>query len=80
MKKQEKTISLIELKENQKARVVSISAGWQAAKRLSDLGLVPGTKVKIIRRAILGPIEIEVRGSKFVLGRGLASKVLVEPL
>jgi len=80
MKKQDKIISLIELKEGQKGKVVSLSAGWQAAKRLSDLGLVPETRIKILRKAILGPLEIEVRGSKFVLGRGLASKVLVEPL
>lgn len=36
--------------------------------RLADLGLVPGTEVKVIRRAPFGdPIEIEVRGYRLCL-------------
>ncbi len=36
--------------------------------RLADLGFVPGTEVKVIRRAPLGdPIEIEVRGYRLCL-------------
>jgi ferrous iron transport protein A len=36
--------------------------------RVADLGFVPGTHVKVIRRAPLGdPIEIEIRGYRLCL-------------
>jgi len=74
-----KIISLGELKKEQEAEIISIDAGWRATKRLADLGLVPETKIKILRNApILGPIEIQVRGSRVVIGRGLASKILIK--
>jgi ferrous iron transport protein A len=74
-----KEISLLSLKTNQEAKIVKINGGSEAIKRLSDLGLTPNTKIKILRKAIFGgPIEVEVRRSRFSLGRGLALKILVE--
>ena len=58
--------------------VIGVNAGFRAKKRLADLGVVPG--VKIIRKNSApwkGPIEIIVKGTSLVIGRGLASKVLV---
>lgn len=61
--------------------------GWRAenrfskgaAKRLADLGILPGTRLKVVRRAPFGgPVEVEVGGSRFMIGRGLASKIIVE--
>lgn len=75
----EKELSLISLKLGQIGEILSIAGGRMATKRLADLGLTPGTTVKLLRKAPLwGPVEIEVRGSRLVLGRGLASKVLVK--
>jgi Fe2+ transport system protein FeoA len=74
----EKQIFLIEAEEGKEIEIISIEAGLQATKRLSDLGLTPKTKIKILRKAISGPIEIELRGSKLVLGRGLASKIFIK--
>ncbi len=45
--------------------------------RLLDMGLVPGTRVKVINNQNRGPILVEVRDSKMALGRGLASRILV---
>jgi ferrous iron transport protein A len=73
-----KEFSLLQAKENEKLVVVSIMGGRMATKRLADMGLVPGTKIKVLRKAIFGPIEIEVESSKLVLGRGLAAKVFVQ--
>ncbi len=71
--------SLIDMKEGQRGIIVSILGGRMATKRLADLGVTPGTKVKVLRNAPFhGPIEIEARDSRLVLGRGLASKVLVK--
>jgi len=70
--------SLLQAKENEKLVVVSIMGGRMATKRLADMGLVPGTKIKVLRKAPFGPIEIEVKGTKLALGRGLATKVFVK--
>ena len=76
----EKQINITDAKEGQKVTVVSILGGQMAVKRLSDLGLTPQTEIKIVKKIpYRGPIEIEVRGSNIVVGRGLASKILVEP-
>jgi Fe2+ transport system protein FeoA len=73
-----KEISLTSLQEGEEAAIVSIVGGHAASKRLADLGLTPGTQIKVLRNALFGgPIELELRGSKLVLGRGIAAKVLV---
>jgi Fe2+ transport system protein FeoA len=72
---------LIKLKEEESAEIVSIQGGRMATKRLADLGLTPGTKIKILRKGLFGgPVEIEVRGSRLVLGRGIASKIVVKKI
>ena len=72
-------ISLVDINEGQKGVIVSVLGGRMAAKRLADLGLTPNTEIKLIRKMLYrGPIEIEVRGSNLVLGRVIASKILLK--
>ena len=48
-------------------------------KRLSDLGLTPGTKITVVKSAPFnGPLEVNVRGSRLAIGRGMASRILVD--
>ncbi len=50
--------------------------------RLRELGLVPGTKIRLVRRAPLGdPLEIAVRGSRLAIRRSEARhiQILSEP-
>jgi len=48
-------------------------------KRLTDLGLTPGTEVTAVKSAPFhGPLEICVRGSRLAIGRGMGSRILVE--
>ena len=71
---------ITDIKKGQKAKIVSILGGRMAAKRLADLGLTPGTEIKLLRKIQpYGPIEIEVRGSNIVLGRGIALKIRINP-
>jgi Fe2+ transport system protein FeoA len=49
------------------------------SKRLSDLGLTPGTKVTVVKSAPFnGPLEVSVRGSRLAIGRGMANRILVD--
>ena len=71
--------SLTDMKEGQTGVIVSVQGGRMAAKRLADMGLTPGTEIKVTRRTLFkGPIQIEACGSRLVLGRGLASGIIVE--
>jgi len=71
-------ISLLDLNVNECGIIECINVGHNATQRLCDMGLTKGTEVKMIRRApINGPIELSVRGTNIIIGRGLASKVFV---
>jgi Fe2+ transport system protein FeoA len=48
-------------------------------KRLMDMGLTSGTKVTVLKAAPFhGPLEVNARGARLVLGRGMAERVFVE--
>ena len=56
--------------------VVHIRAGFKATQRLSGMGITPGTQIKIISQApFRGPIQFLIRGTRLVIGCGLASKI-----
>ncbi len=77
----EETVPLSWLSEGEEAVVSYLLGGYGMVRRLAEMGLTPGTKVKILRRGLFrGPIQIEVRGSCLALGHGVASRVFVKPL
>ena len=60
--------NLSELPEGDSAIIAAMPTGRPGLTRLRELGLVPGTLVRVIRRAPLGePIEICVRGSRLAM-------------
>ncbi|TFG24052.1 MAG: ferrous iron transport protein A [Promethearchaeota archaeon] len=70
---------LTECDKGEKTKVLGVNAGFGAKRRLANLGIVPGTIIKKKREAPFhGPLEIIVKGSTLAIGRGLASKILVE--
>ena len=73
-----KHIPLAMVNSNETTTVVSVRAGWGLTRRLADMGLIPGTKLRVINRQKSGPIIVDVRGSRLVLGHGMAQKILVE--
>lgn len=74
------TKSIIDMKKGDCGRVALIFAGETARRRLVEMGLTDGTRIRIERQpSLIGPIEISVRGSMLAIGRGLAAKVFVKP-
>lgn len=62
------------------ALVKEVVAEGLTRRRLLDLGLVPGTKVEVIRRSPAGdPIAFNIRGAVIALRREVAGQVLVSP-
>jgi ferrous iron transport protein A len=67
--------------ENRKSQVIDIQGGQRIRQRLGQMGIHPGDMITILRYgALRGPILIEIHGSQVALGRGIASKVIVEEM
>ena len=58
-------------------KLVKITAGRQLCHRLTELGLTPGVNFEVMQDHG-GPLLLAVRDSRLALGRGMASKILVE--
>jgi len=72
---------LSDLEQGTSAVIASIPLGDTSMTRLRELGLLPGTTIKIIRRAPLGdPIEISVRGSLISLRANEAKLIEMRPV
>jgi len=72
-------MTLMQVKTGQTVRIVSFKGGMGLEHKLRQLGLIPGDRAKVLRHAPLGgPILVEVDGRSIALGRGVASKVVVE--
>jgi len=71
-------LELSELAPGSEAIVVSVDTDGPIGGRLQDLGLLPGTHVRAIRRAPLGdPAVYELRGYRLCLRRNECRRVLV---
>ncbi len=57
--------------------VVAVRTGWGLQRRLADLGLTPGVRVRVISSGRPGPVVLDVRGSRLALGYGVAHKIMV---
>ena len=56
-------IQLTQMQPGQSGIIDSISGADNLRYRMMEMGLLPGTNVKFVRRAPLGdPIELEIRG------------------
>jgi len=66
------------VREGMKAVLLSIEGGRQLRSRLAALGLLPGTELEVIQNSGQGPFVIGVKGSRIVIGRGMAARIAVE--
>ncbi len=71
--------SLVDLRNGQEGELVAIDGGARAVKRLEDMGLTPGAGIRVTRSApFSGPVEVRIRDSCLVIGRGMAAKIFVK--
>jgi ferrous iron transport protein A len=72
-------MKLSELSPGGSAVLRELPASGASFVRLREMGLLPGTRIRLVRRAPLGdPLEIEVRGYRLSLRRDEADHVLVD--
>lgn len=71
--------SLTELHTGESCKIRRIEAGMKATRRLYEMGLNTGSKIKVIKNDI-GPVIVSIYGNKVALGRGLAEKIFCSKL
>ncbi len=60
-----------------KVKLASIEAGRGLNSRLASMGLLPNVEITVVSNGHPGPFVISVKGSKMMLGRGMAHKIMV---
>lgn len=73
----EPAMPLMMLRPGSRARVVEIRGGRGVRRRLSSMGIYPGEVLALVRGGRGGPVIVEARGSRIVIGRGMAHRVMV---
>lgn len=62
-------------------KLIAINGGQRIRKRLADLGLTPGTVLRVVQADAWGPLIVAFKDdARLALGRGMAHKIMVEPL
>lgn len=73
-------MTLIDIEPRSTAKVTDIFGGRRVRNHLNGLGIHVGDPITVVERApFRGPVIVQVHGSRVALGRGVATKVSVEP-
>ncbi len=74
-------MTLAALKPGEEALILTVSGEGAIARRMADMGVVPGQHVRMLRVAPLGdPLELQVMGYHLSLRKTEALRVQVRPL
>ena len=76
----EKTNPLSLIKSGSNVRLMSIAGGSSIRSRLVSMGLLQGTTLEVVKNSGRGPVIVSIRGSRLVLGRGMAHKIIVDSI
>ena len=74
-----KRVTLAEMRAGETGRIVEISGGYGLDRKLDALGVRVGKKItKVSEQLMRGPVLLRQGHTQIALGRGMASKVVVE--
>jgi len=62
---------------NKELVFVRVDSGSGATQKLTDMGLIPGVRLKVLHNVGRGPVKISLKDSKLALGHGIAHRVIV---
>jgi Fe2+ transport system protein FeoA len=60
---------------NGTVKVLRVEGGFGMMERLKPMGVLPGEDIEVVRNDSSGPLIISVKGSRLILGRGMAQKI-----
>jgi ferrous iron transport protein A len=74
-------INLYEADDDAELRILLITGGWEVRRSFNQIGIQPGDRVRVLRRAPFGgPLMIDNQGTRVAVGKRLAEKIRVEVL
>lgn len=74
-------MTLRDLKPGEAGKIVGIGEKGPMRRRIMDMGVTPGTSIKVIKVAPLGdPIEINIRGYELSLRKDEAQRIEINKL
>lgn len=72
-------MKLSSVKSGQSCKIIKLNNSESMIKKLTKLGLVEGTKIKVVRKALFnGPIEILIRSYYLAMRVVDANQIIVE--
>lgn len=72
-------INMRQMKDNQAGKIIAVKTNGELGRRIRDMGLIPGTAIKIQGRAPLyDPVAIRVMGFTLTLRNKEADYIDVE--
>lgn len=72
-------MTLKDLKPGQQGTVTSLGSKGPVKRRIMDMGVTPGTVIKVIKVAPLGdPIEVNIRGYELSLRKDEAEQIQIQ--
>jgi len=72
-------IMMRKMKENQSGTISAVKVGGELGRRIRDMGLVPGTEIRIQGRApFYDPVALKVRGFTLTLRNNEADYIEME--
>ena len=81
MEEREKAVMpLTTLQPGRSARVRTVHGGRGFCHRLATMGIMRGAELLVVRGRSGGPVIVQVAGSRYILGRGMGHRIMVEPI
>jgi Fur family transcriptional regulator, ferric uptake regulator len=80
LKERERFMPLTMAKQGEKLVIRDIMGGAGARMRLSSMGIRPEDEIEVVTNFSKGQVVVAVQSSRYVIGQGLAQKIIVEPV
>lgn len=74
---QKKVTPLSMIPSGKTVKLVRVEASRGLNSRLAAMGLLPNVQITVVNNGHPGPFVISVKGSRMMLGRGMADKIMV---
>lgn len=71
-------MKLSEAKKGSSYIVEKIELDLKVKRRLQMLGMTHGTKIEVLNKKISGPMIINVRGTRFAIGKRFCDGIILE--
>lgn len=72
-------MTLKDLKPGQEGIITSIGEKGPLRRRIMDMGVTPGAKIRVVKVAPLGdPIEVNIRGYELSLRQEEAKQIIIQ--